>query len=86
MNTLFSLLAILSFFGGLIYFGYKASINGMHWFFIMIWVIFGVGAIVGIYWALNDLCLYYFDKPLFSSNSNSSPEKKDKESKYSLKE
>ena len=41
-----SLFAILSLFGGLLYFGYKASMNGMHWFFIMIWVIFGVGAIV----------------------------------------
>jgi hypothetical protein len=93
MNTIFSLIAIFSIFGGISYFALKADGMGVHWSFRLFGiVIFPVGSIIGFYWIINDLCLYYFNRPLLHSNkndakdSNDSNEKDGKESKYSLKE
>jgi len=93
MNTIFSLIVIFSIFGGISYFAWKADDMEVHWSFMLIGIfLFPIGAIIGFYWVLNDLCLYYFNRPLLHSykndakDSNDSNEKDGKESKYSLKE
>jgi hypothetical protein len=93
MNTFFSLIAILSLFGGIFYFAWKSDDMGVSWSFMLLGIFFfPIGAIVGFYWVLNDLCLYYLNRPLLHSSKNhakdssDSNEKDGKESKYSLKE
>ena len=52
---------------------------GVYWVYILLAILaWPLGALVGIYWALNDLSVYYRGKPLVKTD--------DKDSKYSLKE
>lgn len=86
MNTFLSLVTIITVFGGLLYFGYKSTAMGVHWVYMLLGVFFWYGAFVGIYWALNDLHLYYLGRPLIPSKLDSSKNSAAKEEKYSLKE
>lgn len=80
MNTLFSLVLIAISIGGLIYYWWKARLTGVYWFYILFVTLFWpIGSIIGIYWALEDLHMFYRGKPLIKKSD-------DKDSKYSLKD
>jgi hypothetical protein len=79
MNTFLSLVLIGIVFGGLIYYWVKARVMGIYWVYVVFVILaWPIGALVGIYWALEDLSVYYRGKPLIKSD--------DKDSKYSLKD
>ena len=79
MKAIASLALLGIVFGGLIYYWIKARVMGIYWVYIMLAILaWPLGALVGIYWALDDLSVYYRGKPLIKSD--------DKDSKYSLKE
>jgi len=79
MNTFLSLVLIGIVFGGLIYYWVKARVMGIYWVYIVFVILaWPIGALIGIYWALEDLSVYYRGKPLIKSE--------DKDSKYSLKD
>ena len=60
MNTFLSLVLIGIIFGGLIYYWVKARVIGIYWVYIVFVILaWPIGALVGIYWALEDLSVYY---------------------------
>ena len=64
----------------LFYFWQRSRVHGLHWIYVVFAYIFWpIGALVGAYWAISDLCFYYRGKPLISTKS-------DDDSKYSLRD
>jgi len=71
------ILIVFIILAGLFYFWQRARVVGLHWIYIVLaYILWPIGTLVGLYWAITDFYFYYRGKPL----NHSKPEDKDSNS------